>query len=149
MRSSTRAAGRNENTRNSSQPPGTRLSTPWMSSVQCVAGSMLASSPPKGPSWRSQRRGGGLGVSIPQRAVAALRAQGRTRAKTTPPSVANLVGRAEQYVDTVDAAVAFLQGRDPELALRIVGRAFLPEGPRFAALAPDHDDDDDALGWAF
>src|SRR5258707_964585 len=129
MRSSTRAAGMNENARKSSQPPGTRLSTPWTRSVQCVAGSMLASMPPKGPSWRSQR--------------------GKAAA---PASVTSLLGRAEQYVDTVDAAVAFLQGRDPELALRIVGRAFLPEGPRFAALAPDDSDGgdgDDALGWAF
>ena len=41
---------------------------------------------------------------------------------------------AERYVDTVDAVVRFLQGRDPSLALRIVGRDFLPEGPRFAEL---------------
>src|SRR6185436_2406948 len=37
-----------------------------------------------------------------------------------------------KYVDTVDAVVPFLQGRDPSLALRIVGRDFLPAGPRFA-----------------
>ncbi len=53
--------------------------------------------------------------------------------------------RAE-YVDTVDAAVRFLQGRDPGLALRIVGRSFLPEGPRFASLAGD---EGDPLAWAF
>ena len=35
---------------------------------------------------------------------------------------------------TVDAVVRFLQGRDPGLALRIAGRAFLPEGPRFQPL---------------
>jgi len=36
----------------------------------------------------------------------------------------------------VEPTIRFLQGRDPSLALRIVGRAFLPEGPRFAHLAP-------------
>jgi hypothetical protein len=47
------------------------------------------------------------------------------------------------YLETIDATIRFLQGKDPTLALRIVGRAFLPEGPRFAEL------DDDRLAWAF
>src|SRR5262249_19855793 len=50
-------------------------------------------------------------------------------------------------LDTVEEAVRFLQGRDPELALRIVSRALLPEGPRFAAL--DSEDGEDPLSWAF
>ena len=46
--------------------------------------------------------------------------------------------------------IAFLQGRDPSLAMRIVGRTFLPEGPRFAASIPEAGPDgDDPLGWAF
>ncbi len=64
-----------------------------------------------------------------------------------PPSVSAVMARGPDYLDTVDAAVRFLQGRDPGLALRIVGRAFLPEGPRFAALAEG--DDGDPLAWAF
>jgi radical SAM superfamily enzyme YgiQ (UPF0313 family) len=36
----------------------------------------------------------------------------------------------------VDPVVRFLQGRDPSVALRIVSRRFLPEGPRFAQAAP-------------
>jgi radical SAM superfamily enzyme YgiQ (UPF0313 family) len=66
------------------------------------------------------------------------------------PSVAAFVQHAERHVATVDAVVRFLQGRDPGLALRIVGRDFLPEGPRFRVLdrgpAPD---EDDPLAWAF
>ena len=58
------------------------------------------------------------------------------------------VARGERYVATVDAAVRFLQGRDPNLALRIVGRELLPEGPRFALLEND-EGDDDPLAWAF
>jgi radical SAM superfamily enzyme YgiQ (UPF0313 family) len=56
----------------------------------------------------------------------------------------------ERYLATVDAAVAFLQGRDPSLAHRIAGRNFLPEGPRFAALDVYVDEEGgDPLAWAF
>ena len=51
------------------------------------------------------------------------------------PPVASLRENAERYLETVEAVVAFLQGRDPKLASRIVRRKFLPEGPRFAPLA--------------
>jgi radical SAM superfamily enzyme YgiQ (UPF0313 family) len=53
-----------------------------------------------------------------------------------PPSIAHFLTHAERYIDTVEPAVRFLQRRDPSLAFRIVGRAFLPEGPRFAHLSP-------------
>jgi radical SAM superfamily enzyme YgiQ (UPF0313 family) len=51
------------------------------------------------------------------------------------PPVASLRENADRYLETVDAVVGFLQGRDPKLAARIVRRKFLPEGPRFAPLA--------------
>lgn len=67
-----------------------------------------------------------------------------------PPSIASFLLHGERYVATVDAVVRFLQGRDPALALRIVGRELLPEGPRFAAIADGPGaGDDDPLGWAF
>jgi radical SAM superfamily enzyme YgiQ (UPF0313 family) len=53
-----------------------------------------------------------------------------------PPSIAHFLTHAERYIDTVEPAVRFLQRRDPSLAFRIVGRAFLPEGPRFEHLSP-------------
>ena len=58
----------------------------------------------------------------------------------------------DAYRATIGPAIAFLQGRDPTLAHRIAGRAFLPEGPRFGAIAayPDAQDPDaDPLAWAF
>jgi radical SAM superfamily enzyme YgiQ (UPF0313 family) len=60
----------------------------------------------------------------------------------------------DRYLATVDAAVAFLQGRDPSLAHRIASRNFLPEGPRFASLDVYVDDESgncggDPLAWAF
>jgi len=67
-----------------------------------------------------------------------------------PPSVAGFLARGQDYVDTVDAVVRFLQGHDPSLALRITGRELLPEGPRFDAIADGPGDgDDEPLAWAF
>ena len=67
-----------------------------------------------------------------------LRQRARTVATRTlvPPSIAHFLKHARRYVDTVEPAIRFLQRRDPSLAFRIVGRAFLPEGPRFEHLRP-------------
>ncbi len=65
-------------------------------------------------------------------------------------AITNVLAQRERYVETVEPAIRFLQGRDPTLALRIVGRTWLPEGPRFAAIAQGPGaHDDDALDWAF
>lgn len=64
------------------------------------------------------------------------------------PAAAHLLDNAERYLATIDAVVRFLQGKDPSLALRIVGRGLLPEGARFASLAGD-EADDDPIDWAF
>ncbi|HEX4452474.1 MAG TPA: radical SAM protein [Kofleriaceae bacterium] len=61
-----------------------------------------------------------------------------------PPPIAAFLANAERYIATIDPAIAFLQGRDPALAMRIATRAFLPEGPRFAAI-----DQGPGLQWAF
>ena len=88
--------------------------------------------------------------------VARLADELRGRARTTargapmPPSIAHFLAHAQRYVDTVEPAIRFLQRRDPSLALRIVGRAFLPEGPRFAHLQPAaHAALDERLNAAF
>ncbi len=73
------------------------------------------------------------------------------RARKRPgisPSITAFVAQGDRYVDTVEAAVRFLQGKDPGLALRIVGRDFLPEGPRFAAI-DSMSDADGVLDRAF
>jgi radical SAM superfamily enzyme YgiQ (UPF0313 family) len=64
-----------------------------------------------------------------------------------PHSIASFLQFGDDYVDTVDAVVRFLQGRDPNFAMRIAGRELLPEGPRFAAL--HESTEKDPLGWAF
>jgi radical SAM superfamily enzyme YgiQ (UPF0313 family) len=74
----------------------------------------------------------------------------RRRRAPPPPSIEWFLASAERYLATIDPVIRFLQGRDPALALRIVGRELLPEGPRFAALAEGPGaGDDDSLAWAF
>jgi radical SAM superfamily enzyme YgiQ (UPF0313 family) len=61
-----------------------------------------------------------------------LRARARgAEAGAMPPPIAHFLAHAERYAQAVGPAIRFLQRRDPTLALRIVGRAYLPEGPRF------------------
>ena len=80
-----------------------------------------------------------------------MRAAGRRAA--VPASIAHFLKHAKRYVDTVEPAIRFLQGGDPSLAFRIVGRALLPEGPRFAHLSSaataEHDALDEQLLSAF
>ena len=66
------------------------------------------------------------------------------------PLVAAFLENFDHYRRTIAPTIAFLQGRDSTLGHRIVSRAFLPEGPRFASLDVYVDDDGgDPLAWAF
>ena len=47
----------------------------------------------------------------------------------------------DEYIKTIDAVIAFLQGKNPTLALQICQEDFLPEASRFAQL--------EELDWAF
>ncbi|HXC58906.1 MAG TPA: hypothetical protein VN645_06295, partial [Steroidobacteraceae bacterium] len=64
------------------------------------------------------------------------RARSAGRAQV-PVAIAHFLEHADRYAQTVEPAIRFLQRRDPSLALRIVGRAFLPEGPRFAQITEE------------
>lgn len=57
--------------------------------------------------------------------------------EAVPASIAHFLEHAERYADTVEPTVRLLQRRNPSLAFRIVGRQFLPEGPRFQQLQMD------------
>ena len=52
-----------------------------------------------------------------------------------------IVALQDDYIQTIDAVVNFLQGKNPTLAHQICKRNFLPEASRFAQL--------DDLQWAF
>jgi radical SAM superfamily enzyme YgiQ (UPF0313 family) len=82
--------------------------------------------------------------------AARARVQGRKRAAPPPPAIAHFLAQVPAYLTTIDPVVRFLQGRDPSLALRIAGREFLPEGPRFEPLrTPDDEAGQERLGWMF
>ena len=66
------------------------------------------------------------------------------------PVIDSFLAQADDYLATVEPVVRFLQGRDPNLAIRIVSGDFLPQGPRFATLAQGPGaEDEDPLAWAF
>ncbi len=74
------------------------------------------------------------------------------RAKTPnlAKSVVFFLENVDQYSATIEPVIEFLQGRNPSLALRIVTRAFLPEGARFLAVREGMSSDDpDPMAWAF
>ncbi|MDF2467553.1 MAG: radical protein, partial [Ramlibacter sp.] len=65
-----------------------------------------------------------MAEELRRRAMAAKRTN-------VPAPIAYFLEHADRYADTVEPAIRFLQRKDPSLAFRIVGRAWLPEGPRF------------------
>ena len=88
------------------------------------------------------------GLHAVQECITAIAPDRRT------PLVAAFHDQFDRYAATIGATIAFLQGHDATLAHRIGGRAFLPEGPRFASLDvfidPNEDDGGgDPLAWAF
>ena len=52
-----------------------------------------------------------------------------------PGEARQMLALQKAYLDSIDAVIGFLQGRDPALAPRICQGGFLPQGPRFAAVA--------------
>ncbi|HEY7376505.1 MAG TPA: radical SAM protein, partial [Polyangia bacterium] len=89
------------------------------------------------------------GLAAAQAELQAARGGARRSARGGGKRFDWFVSRAETYAGLVEPVVRFLQGHDPSLAMRIAGRAFLPEGPRFAALDAESGDGEELLGWAF
>lgn len=61
--------------------------------------------------------------------------------KGTSLNAKRILALRNEYIKTIDAVIAFLQGKNPTLALQICQEDFLPEASRFAEL--------DDLDWAF
>jgi radical SAM superfamily enzyme YgiQ (UPF0313 family) len=53
-----------------------------------------------------------------------------------------IIALQDDYIQTIDAVISFLQGKNPTLSHVICQESFLPEGSRFAKLEED-------LDWAF
>jgi hypothetical protein len=65
-----------------------------------------------------------------------------TGSNSTPSeNAARMIALKDDYIQTIDAVIHFLQGKNPTLAHLICKREFLPEASRFAQL--------DDLAWAF
>ena len=76
-----------------------------------------------------------LRLFSPSGVEAVLRAlRARFARRRRPPSVRHLLASAVPVRAALGAAVAFLQGRAPELAAKLAAPGWLPEGPRFAAM---------------
>lgn len=61
--------------------------------------------------------------------------------KTKSDNAKRILALKDEYLKTIDAVIAFLQGKNPTLALQICGDDFLPQASRFAQL--------EELDWAF
>ena len=59
--------------------------------------------------------------------------------KTT--NIQRILALQDEYIKTIDSVIAFLQGKNPTLALQICQEEYLPEASRFAQL--------EELDWAF
>ena len=83
---------------------------------------------------------------LPQLKAAAEAIPPKKRSRT----LKTFLNEFDRYHAAIGPAIALLQGRDASIAHRICSRAFLPEGPRFAALEHYIDDGSgDPLAWAF
>jgi hypothetical protein len=61
--------------------------------------------------------------------------------KPKTPNTQRILALQDEYTKTIDSVIAFLQGKNPTLALQICQEDFLPEASRFAQL--------EELDWAF
>lgn len=128
-------------------PPMTQLNTPYPSTAYLTG--FLRS---RGFDARQEDLALALVLRLLSRdGLAALRdaADAQPAAKRSA-QVRHFVREYPRYAATIDAAIAFLQGRDATLAHRINTRHFLPEGERFGSLdAYTAEEGADPLAWAF
>jgi hypothetical protein len=61
--------------------------------------------------------------------------------RKSPAGLRQILANQHRYLDTIDAVMRFLQGKDPALATRICNADWLPRGPRFRNMTD--------LDWAF
>ncbi|TRX41276.1 B12-binding domain-containing radical SAM protein [Flavobacterium restrictum] len=61
--------------------------------------------------------------------------------KSLTPNAQRILALQDEYIKTIDSVIAFLQGKNPTLALQICQEDFLPEASRFVQL--------EELDWTF
>ncbi|MBA4277277.1 radical SAM protein [Flavobacterium sp.] len=65
----------------------------------------------------------------------------RPKTQNLTPNSQRIFALQDEYIKTIDSVIAFLQGKNPTLALQICQEDYLPEASRFAQL--------EELDWAF
>ena len=128
-------------------PPMTQLNTPYPSTAYLTG--FLRS---RGDDARQEDLALALVLRLFSReGLAALRDAAGAQPPNQTARVRHFLAEYPRYAATVDAAIAFLQGRDSTLAHRINTRRFLPEGARFDSLDAyaAREDGGDPLAWAF
>ena len=131
-------------------PPMTQLNTPYPSTAYLTG--FLRS---RGVAAVQEDLALGLILALLSPAgLDALRGEALARpAAQRSAGVSSFLAAFDAHRACIGPVIAFLQGRDATLAHRIAGRAFLPEGPRFASLQAYVDPDDaeggDPMAWAF
>jgi hypothetical protein len=71
----------------------------------------------------------------------AIFGQAATNNKPKTANIQRILALQDEYIKTIDSVIAFLQGKNPTLAIQICQEDFLPEASRFAQL--------EELDWAF
>jgi hypothetical protein len=71
----------------------------------------------------------------------AIFGQATTNNKPKTTNTQRILALQDEYIKTIDSVIAFLQGKNPTLALQICQEDYLPEASRFAQL--------EELDWAF
>jgi hypothetical protein len=65
----------------------------------------------------------------------------KPKTQNLTPNTQRILALQDEYIKTIDSVIAFLQGKNPTLALQICQEGYLPEASRFAQL--------EDLDWAF
>jgi hypothetical protein len=73
--------------------------------------------------------------------LVAIFGQASTNNKPKTTNTQRILALQDEYIKTIDSVIAFLQGKNPTLALQICQEDYLPEASRFAQL--------EELDWAF
>lgn len=108
-------------------PPLTQLNTPYPATAY-LTGFLRA----RGYAAEQADLGIELALALFSRAgLEAVFARARGLGAALPGEARQMLALERAYLDTIEPAVAFLQGRDQALAPLIARRGFLPEGPRF------------------
>lgn len=117
-------------------PPLTQLNTPYPATAY-LTGFLLS----RGYAVSQADLGIEMVLALYSRAsLSQLFERVRQQSSDLPGEARQMLLQAPAYLETIEPAISFLQGRDPSLISRLAKPGFLPQGPRFArreALADD------------